>query len=180
MPNASPTLGTLLRHLVEHLEGAVEDAYRRSGLTYRPRYTPVVRALIASGPAAIRAIAGQAGVTHSAVSQTVLQMANDGLVELRTGEDARERIVALTPRARRMVPALQRQWAATNAAARGLDAELSSPLSALLRETLDALARHSFADRIAEAAAENEPPPTPDTRPRSPARRRQSEPRKSR
>jgi DNA-binding MarR family transcriptional regulator len=147
----SPTLGTLLRHVLELLDGAVEEAYRRSGLAYRPRYTPVVRALLALGPSAIRALAGHAGMTHSAVSQTVSQMKRDGLVELRPGEDARERIVALTPAAQAMVPELERRWAATNAAARALDAELSVPLSRVLAETIERLQERSFAERIERA-----------------------------
>ena len=146
------TLGTLLRHLIEVLDGAVEEAYVQSGLRYRPRYTPIVRALRDTGPAPLRAIATRAGMTHSAVSQTVSQMARQGLVKVRPGKDARERIVALTPAAEAMLPALERQWAATNAAARGLDEELSAPLSALLVETIEALERKPYAERIAAAA----------------------------
>src|ERR671910_409399 len=98
MPD-KPMLGTLLRHLVELLDGAVEQAYLRAELAYRPRYTPVMRALLALGPASIRRISLQARTTHSATSQTIAQMAKDGLVQSRPGEDARERIIALTPRA---------------------------------------------------------------------------------
>lgn len=143
-----PTLGTLLRHLIEKLDGAVEESYVQSGLDYRPRYTPVVRALIASGPASIRAISRSAGITHSAVSQTVAQMMDRGLVKFEPGGDARERIVALTPAAKAMIPKLQQHWQATNAAAAALDTELSMPLSQLLREAIDALDRRSFAQRI--------------------------------
>ncbi len=149
----TPTLGTLLRHLVDTLDGAVEQAYARSGLDYRPRYTPVVRALIDLGPVSIRAISRSAGITHSAVSQTVSQMAKQGLVSLQSGGDARERIVALTPAAEAMIPALERHWAATNAAARALDEELSAPLSNLLGEAIAALERRPFAERIDQAAA---------------------------
>jgi len=155
----SPTLGTLLRHLIEHLDGEVEAAYVRAGLAYKPRYTPVVRALIALGPASIRTISQRAGMTHSAVSQTVSQMAARGLVVLAPGGDARERIVALTPAAEAMVPALERHWAATNAAARALDGELRAPLSDVLREAIAALERRPFGERIdAAAAAESQEP----------------------
>jgi DNA-binding MarR family transcriptional regulator len=147
------TLGTLLRHLVELLDGAVEEAYVEAGLDYRPRYTPVMRALLALGPTSIRAISLHAGTTHSAASQTVAQMAREGLVELRPGTDARERIVALTPRARGMLPALKRQWARINVAAKRLDRELSTPLSPLLAEAIAALAREPFARRIRRTAA---------------------------
>ena len=149
----NPTLGTLLRHLIEKLDGAVEAGYAQSGLDYRPRYTPVMRALIESGPASIRAISRSAGITHSAVSQTVAQMLERGLVKFETGGDARERIVALTPAAKAMIPKLQQHWQATNAAADALDTELSMPLSQLLREAIDALERRSFGQRIGAAAA---------------------------
>ncbi|NMO21014.1 MarR family transcriptional regulator [Pyxidicoccus fallax] len=154
MSAGTPTLGTLLRHLIEHLDGAVEQAYQQAGLDYRPRYTPVIRALMAQGPVSLRVISREARISHSAVSQTVSQMVNDGLVELQPGSDGRERIVTLTPRARAMLPALERQWSATNAAAERLDAELSAPLSGILREALEALEREPFDTRIEKAAAE--------------------------
>lgn len=149
MPTA--TLGTLLRHVTELLDGAVEQAYAEAGLDWRPRYTPILRALLAHGPLAIRAIATHAGITHSAVSQTVAQLARRRLVALRPGRDARERVVALTAAARAIVPALERQWAATAAAAAGLDRELSAPLAGVLREAIAALERQSFTARIAAA-----------------------------
>ena len=70
-------------------------------------------------------------------------------MKLRPGGDARERIVALTPAAKTIVPRLKRQWAATNAAADALDHELSMPLSTLLREAIEALERQPFGDRLA-------------------------------
>lgn len=159
------TLGTLLRHLLETLDGAVEQAYERAGLDYRPRYTPVVRVLIDAGSASIRTISQRAGITHSAVSQTVSQMVDRGLVKLTAGADARERIVALTPAAHALIPTLEQHWAATNAAAEALDAELSAPLSGVLAEALAALARQPFSDRIAAAAT---PPPRKRPHPAKP------------
>lgn len=162
------TLGTLLRHLVELLDGAVEAAYERAGLDYRPRYTPLVRALSVLGPSSIRTLSRHAGISHSATSQTVAQMAKQRLVSLRaTSSDGRERIVALTARAEAMLPTLERQWAATNAAALALDRELSAPLSALLREAIAALERRPFGERIDAAAGK----PPPATKPRPPSKR---------
>lgn len=152
MASASPTLGTLLRHLIELLDRDVEAAYEAAGLTWRPRYTPVLRALMATGPASIRLLSREIGITHSAVSQTVSQMAKEGLVELRPGADARERIVALTGRTEAMLPALRRQWAATNAAADELDAELSASLSQVAAEAIEALTHRPFGERIKHAA----------------------------
>lgn len=153
MNTGTATLGTLIRHLVELLDNDVQTAYVAAGLAWRPRYTPVLRALMDKGEASIRAMSLLIGISHSAVSQTVSQMAQDGLVELRTGRDGRERIVALTKKAQDMIPALRRQWAATNAAANALDAELSAPLSTIAAEAIDALTQRPFATRIQQAAA---------------------------
>jgi DNA-binding MarR family transcriptional regulator len=172
MNGAPQTLGTLLRHLIELVDGAVEQAYRRAGLTYRPRYTPIVRALMALGPASIRTISQRAGITHSAVSQTVSQMAKDGLVRLKPGTDGRERIIALTPQAQAMLPALERQWAATNAATHQLDQELSASLSETVREAIAALDRHSFAQRIEQAAEDIKQPAKKRDRQTEPSPRR--------
>jgi DNA-binding MarR family transcriptional regulator len=152
MVTRSPTLGTLMRHLIDLLDGDVEAAYAMAGLDWRPRYTPVLWALMREGAVSIRALSRVIGITHSAVSQTVSQMQRDGLVELTAGVDARERIVALSGKAEAMIPALQRQWAATNAAADQLDAELSAPLSKIASEAIEALTLTPFGERIRRAA----------------------------
>jgi DNA-binding MarR family transcriptional regulator len=142
-------LGTLLRHLIELLDGDVEHAYQQLGLAYRPRFTPVVRALMASEPRSIREIADHAGLTHSAVSQTVAEMKRAGLVSLaKASADGRSRAVRLAPRCRAMLPRLRRQWAATNAAADGLDAELSNSLRSAVTEAIEALETSPFRNRI--------------------------------
>lgn len=161
MISPSATLGTLLRRLIELLDRDVEAAYKAAGLTWRPRYTPILRALMAEGEASIRSISLRIGITHSAVSQTVSQMARDGMVEMRSGSDARERIVALTSKAEAIIPALRRQWAATNAAANELDAELSVPLSKVAAEAIEALTQRAFRDRIKHAAEAQAPQTQP-------------------
>jgi DNA-binding MarR family transcriptional regulator len=145
-------LGTRLRHLLELLDGDLASLYPALALPdgFRPRFTPVIRTLAASGPASIRELAAALGVTHSAASQTVARMAGQGLVELAPGdEDGRQRIVRLTPAARELLPALETEWTATLAAARALEAELPYPLSRLVDEALAALRRRPMSDRIA-------------------------------
>jgi DNA-binding MarR family transcriptional regulator len=139
--------------LIEQLDGAVEQAYIEAGLDYRPRYTPIVRALIAEGPATIRALSKRTGVTHSATGQTVNQMVRRGLVTLKAGEDARERIVALTPYAESIVPQLKQLWATTEAAARTLDAELGLSLPDVVVRALVLLEQTSFAERLKAASS---------------------------
>jgi DNA-binding MarR family transcriptional regulator len=142
-------LGTRLRHLLELLDGDVERAYHDTGMTdYRPRYTPIVRALEQLGPTTIKAIAEQAGITHSAVSQTLTQMRRAGLVAAEVGADARERRVNMTARLKRMLPRLHAQWQVTNETARTLDEELSHPLSELVDEAIAALTKQPFRERL--------------------------------
>ncbi|MGW0807221.1 MarR family winged helix-turn-helix transcriptional regulator [Nonomuraea sp. NPDC002799] len=143
-------LGTLMRHVHELMDGDLAAVHAEFGLPpdYRPRFSPVVRALVERGPMAIRDLAGAIGVTHSAASQTVIQMRRCDLVALEKGADARHRIVHLTPRARTVLPAIEAEWAATEQAVRELDAELPVPLAEVLRATLDALERRPFRERI--------------------------------
>ncbi|HKS49463.1 MAG TPA: MarR family transcriptional regulator [Amycolatopsis sp.] len=152
--SGSEILGIRLRHLLELLDGGVAAVYADLGPPgFRPRFTPVVRVLAASGPSSIRELARAIGVTHSAASQTVAQMVKDGLAVREPGEDARERIIRLTLEAERLLPALETEWAATTAAAAALEAELSYPLSRLIDEVLTALDRRPMHRRISDAVA---------------------------
>ncbi|MFC7378567.1 MarR family winged helix-turn-helix transcriptional regulator [Brevundimonas sp. GCM10030266] len=152
MTYSQRTHGVLLRRLIDHLDGAVEQSYVDAGLDYRPRFTPILRALLNDGPASIRTLSARTGVTHSAVSQTVSQMAARNWVSLEAGKDARERIVALTDFAHARLPTLQRCWAATAAASDVLDADIGQPLADVLSRALEALEQTSFRDRLAAAA----------------------------
>ncbi|MER6912708.1 MarR family transcriptional regulator [Streptomyces sp. NPDC000594] len=146
-------IGTLLRHVLELLDGDVAAFYEERGLAeYRPRFSPVVRALLAEGPLPVRDLAAAVGVTHSAASQTAAQMARAGLVtHTPDPRDARRRLVGLTPKARTLLPQIEAEWAATTSAMAELDAELTMPLGELLVEVADAVRRRPFRDRIAAA-----------------------------
>lgn len=124
------------------------------GLTdYRPRFSAVLRIVAADGPVTIRHISRRMNTTHSASSQTVAEMVSRGLVELRPGSDARQRLVHLTGKAEQVRPVIDAEWAATAAAVRGLGAELSAPLDVIARELTAALQRRSLHERIAEQLA---------------------------
>lgn len=155
MPHSLQTHGVLLRRLIDHMDGAVEQAYAEAGLDYRPRFTPIFRALLNDGPATLRALSRQTGVSHSAVSQTTAQMAARGWVALEAGADARERIVTLTAFARDHLPRLEQCWAATEAASRSLDADIGQPLAGVLIRALEALERRPLADRLAAASSDD-------------------------
>ncbi|WP_237304968.1 MarR family winged helix-turn-helix transcriptional regulator [Streptomyces qaidamensis] len=146
-------VGTLLRHVLELLDGDVAAVYEEQGMAeYRPRFSPVVRALVAQGPLSVRDLAEAIGVTHSAASQTAAQMARAGLVTHTPDPlDARRRLVALTAEARSLLPRIEAEWEATAAAMAELDAELSMPLGELLAEVAQAVGRRPFRERVAAA-----------------------------
>lgn len=147
-------LGTQLRHLIELLDGAVEAAYVEAGLNYRPRYTPVMRALANTEALTIGEIAAQAGITQPAATQTVAVMVKEGLLVTSAGkQDGRQKMVRLSEAGREMLPRLQQCWQATAAAAASLDAQLPYPLSMTLADAIEALQTESFGERIRAARA---------------------------
>ena len=151
MTSRKPGLGTLLRHLLELLDGDLEKVYARDIPGYRPRYTPVMRTLLDAPGCTIREIATTACVSHSAASQTVSQMRRAGLLRVTRGEDAREVRLWLTPAAKARLPALRKQWAATTRAAAALEQDMGAPLGEVLASAIAALENRSFLARITES-----------------------------
>jgi DNA-binding MarR family transcriptional regulator len=145
-------LGTLLRHVLDEMDGDIGTVLVDLGMPgYRPRFSPVVRALVALGPVPIRDLARAIGVTHSAASQTIAQMRARGFVVITPGEDARQRVVHLTGKTRALLPKIDAEWAATASAAAELDAELPFPLAELVPAIAAALARRRFRQRMIES-----------------------------
>lgn len=146
-------LGTQLRHLLDLMDADVTSVLADLGLgDYRPRFSVYLRAVTILGPAPIRDLARATGVTHSAASQTIAEMARRGLVELRSGADGRQRIVHLTEQAQAIMPSVEAEWDATASAAAELDAELPFPLAELVPAIAAALDRRGFRDRILHSA----------------------------
>ena len=151
-------LGTQLRHLIELLDGAVQQAYVDAGLQYRPRYTPVMRVLAQQDSATVGELAAQAGITQPAATQTVALMKKEGLLLVEaSGADARQRMVRLSPAGQALLPSLQACWQATRGAADSLDAELDFPLSICLAQAIAVLERRSFGERIRAAKQTTRP-----------------------
>lgn len=155
-------LGTLLRHLVDLLDGDVEAVYREQGLDCRSRFTPVIRHLESAGPSSIRQIALASGLTHSAISQTVTEMLKKGLVVSEPGRDARERIISFTPAGEALLPGLHAIWEGIWAAADRLSEDIGSPLGEVLARAIAAVGNRPFRDRImSEMAARGAAPGRP-------------------
>lgn len=153
MTSPDPTLRSQLRPLFQLLEALDDDiarVYAARGVEgVRPRFTAVLIRLAHTGPMTIRELAEAMERTHSALSQTVTALRKEGLVTSVPGTDARTRQITLTPQGRALVPFLEAEWRATEAAVAELESEVPYPLTKVVQDLTAALADRSFADRIA-------------------------------
>lgn len=135
--------------LLGSLERDIADLYADAGLAdFRPRFTGPLIKLARHGPMTIQQLADLAEVTHSAMSQTVAAMRSAGLVESVVGLDSRTRTVALTGRAEAVVPFLEAEWRATEAALLELEADVPYALSQAISDIGAALTIRPFAERL--------------------------------
>lgn len=146
-----------LRILLRTTDQEIEKLYRERGLTdVRTRFTmPLIR-LKHRGPMTIRELATSLDVTHSAMSQTVSALKRDGFVETTPGKDGRTRAVTLTKKARELIPFLEAEWRATETAVQELEDELPYPMSRVVNDIEQALAKRPFRDRVAAHLQEPE------------------------
>ncbi|MEO3873472.1 MarR family transcriptional regulator [Nonomuraea sp. B12E4] len=121
----------------------------------RPSFVMELLRLHALGPMTITELAESVGRTHSALSQKVAAMREAGWVHTVEGDDARSKKVTLTDKARGIVGRLAAEWRATEAAVAEIEAEIPYPLTRVVTDIEQALARRSFHDRIAEKLAED-------------------------
>ncbi|MEU9243934.1 MarR family transcriptional regulator [Streptomyces shenzhenensis] len=121
----------------------------------KPSFVMELLRLHARGPMTIAELAESVQRTHSALSQKVAAMREAGWVETVVGDDARTRKVTLTDKARGVIGRLAAEWRATEAAVAELEEEIPYPLSQVVTDIEQALARRSFHDRIAAKLAED-------------------------
>lgn len=156
MQNARlPGLGELLRYVGELVDSGAAQHYRTLGLLWRPRYTPVLRALLA-GNASVTEIVAHSRLTQGAVSQTVALMIADGFLAREGVEDGRKSALRLTEQGDELLAQLRRHWQITFAAIEALEAEIGHPLRLVLEDAANALEREGFARRLQLAAEDRE------------------------
>nr|WP_306238279.1 MULTISPECIES: MarR family winged helix-turn-helix transcriptional regulator [unclassified Ornithinimicrobium] len=131
------------------MEEGIQALYAERGVgSLRPRFAyPLIR-LAHTGSLTIKDLAASLDLTHSAVSQTVSALRQEGLVDTVPGPDARTRVVELTARGRELVPFLEDEWRATEAAAAELDAALPVSLAEFTAAMRAQLEKKPFLERI--------------------------------
>ncbi|MFC4114073.1 MarR family winged helix-turn-helix transcriptional regulator [Nonomuraea zeae] len=158
-PASDPTQESLwrpLRLLQASMDADIARLYSKKRIKgLKPSFVMELLRLHACGPMTITELAESVNRTHSALSQKVAAMREAGWVQTVEGDDARSKKVTLTDNARRIVGRLAAEWRATEAAVAEIEAEIPYPLSRVVTDIEQALARKSFHDRIAEKLAED-------------------------
>lgn len=152
-----PGLGELLRYIGELVDQGAEAHYRALNLNYRPRYTPVLRA-ITVGAETVTDITALTRLTQGAVSQTVGLMLADGIVARHKLEDGRKNGIHLTGTGQDLLKRLEPHWQRTFQAIETLEKDIGHPLLRVLENTARALEQQDFASRL--SIAEPEPDAT--------------------
>ncbi|WP_433510164.1 MarR family winged helix-turn-helix transcriptional regulator [Nonomuraea sp. CA-143628] len=145
-----------LRLLQASMDADIAQIYSKTRIKgLKTSFVMELLRLHACGPMTITELAESVNRTHSALSQKVAAMREAGWVETIEGDDARSKKVTLTDKARGIVGRLAAEWRATEAAIAEIEAEIPYPLSRVVTDIEQALARKSFHDRIAEKLAED-------------------------
>lgn len=157
-PASDPTPDPLwrsMRLLPARMDRDIDRIYREAKLDAKPNYVMELLRLDAGEPMTIAELAASVERTHSAMSQKVAAMQEDGLVRTTAGPDGRSKHVLLTRKAKRMIGRLAAEWRATQAAIAEIESELPYPLSAVVTDVERALERTSFYDRVKRKLAED-------------------------
>ena len=143
----TPGLGELLRYVSDLVDSGSEKTYREMAIAYRPRFTPVLRAM-AAGAQTVTDITAQTFLTQGAISQSVSMMEKEGILHKVALEDGRKSRLQLTEKGDALVAGLQPHWQTLFVAIAELEKETGHPLRAILQDTARALERQGFDERI--------------------------------
>lgn len=147
-------IGARLRRLSGQIDADVARIYADMGIRFEQRWFGVINQLARSGPMSVSELASVLGISHASVSETRQSLARAGLIaSAQDGQDARRRILALTPAGKTLVARMRPTWEMFDTVARQLDAEADNVTRALERLE-QALQRRSLYDRIGEAAGQ--------------------------
>lgn len=143
--------GSRLRRLSETFLGDVNQLYEAHQLSFDAAWFPVFYILSRKETVSIRDIADELLISHSSVSQLVSALQQKGLVRTTADpNDARRKVVAFTPKGRKLQQQIAPVWTALSQAMEALvnEGKHSKVLLKAIGEMEAGLARHSLFDRV--------------------------------
>jgi|GEM_PF-17737 len=141
-------LGSRLRRLVERMYAQGAEVYPAHGFDFDPRLFPIFGKLAFQGPASVGEVAADLGLSHPTVVQGAASLERRGLVSSRRGEDARRRVLELTPEGEVLSERLKPFWNVLRAQMEAAEREEGVPLLPAVEAFERAMDRRSFADRL--------------------------------
>jgi DNA-binding MarR family transcriptional regulator len=123
-------LGTRLKRIGERLQADAQHIMDELAVPLQASHYPFLAALDRLGPLTLGDLAVAVGVTQPGATRSVAQLAERGMVRVRSGrDDQRQRIVSLTADGQRQVDFARHEvWPRIEAAVADLCAGLSGPL----------------------------------------------------
>ncbi len=132
-------LGTALRQLAAQVSKDAENTYTKFGFAIEPKWFPVFYVLASKGADSVVNIAKEINHSHVSVSKIVKEMKARELIEsYKSSDDSRVTLVALNSKAKAMVPQMEKQCDAIDAAMR----ELKDETGIDLWEAVSVVERH--------------------------------------
>jgi DNA-binding MarR family transcriptional regulator len=152
-------LGTRLKRLGERLQAGTQKMIDQSGMSVAASQFPYLAAVKKLGPVAIGDLAEALGVTQPAVTRTVMQLVEAGLLTAEPApDDQRRRIVRVSARGTELLDRARiSPWPEIEAAVRDLCGHLEGPLLDQLTAIEDALDEKSLEKRSLRFLQEREP-----------------------
>lgn len=142
------------RRMTETLLRSAEQIYEARGLPLRARWTSTYQLLYTEGPLAVGEIADRLRLTHPGVIGITDEMLAAGILSAeRDPDDARRRILALSPRGRRMSAELFSIWTELGNAQRNRFAASGCDIMSVLEKVEDGLSERGLASEVLEKLA---------------------------
>ena len=140
-------IGTRCRRIYEFLSLEMDGVYQSEGIDISIREFPILYCLYHKGPQTIANIQQLSGLSHSAVSQTVKKLATKKLLTLKTGDDARSKIVAFSKIGEECLEKLIPIWNTAKITMDEVLAECDTNILDAFSDYEAAFKRKSFSDR---------------------------------
>ncbi|MDG1857921.1 MAG: MarR family winged helix-turn-helix transcriptional regulator, partial [Emcibacteraceae bacterium] len=156
-------IGTRCRRVFEQLSFEMDKIYSSEGVDIGMREFPILYCLVEKGPITIAQIQQLTGLSHSAVSQTVKKLSNKEYLWLRTGDDARSRIVVFSDHGEKLIKRLKPIWNVARRAMKEVLSECDHNILEALDDYEAALATKTFRQRYNHFKIENQPEHTIET-----------------
>lgn len=142
------------RRMMETLLRSAEEIYEARDLQFRGRWASTYQLLYSEGPLAVGQIADRLRLTHPGVIGITDEMlAAEIVAAVRDPDDARRRMLVLTPRGKRMAAELFSIWTELGRAQRNRFADAGCDIMAVLEEVEDGLIEQGLAAEVLEKLA---------------------------